>query len=80
MYTKVNSSLQILTSLSFGRYNASLLDLPRVNIILFEDLAKKLEAQLYEPTSLIHVLFMIKPPLRSYLDTLVSDHVIYGDL
>ena len=76
MYTKVASSLQILTSLSFKRYNASQLELPRVNIILFEDLAKKLEAQLYEPTSLIHVLLIIKPSLRFNYDTLVNDYVI----
>ena len=63
-------------SLSFGRYNASQLELPRVNIILFEDLAQEVQTQLYEPTSLIHVVFIITPRLGFNYDTLVSDNVI----
>ena len=47
-----------------------------MNIILFEDLAQKLQTQLYEPTSLIHVLFIITAPLGFNYDTLVSNNVI----
>ena len=51
-----------------------------MNIILFEDLAKKVQTQLYEPTSLIHVLFIITPHLGFNFDTLVSDFAIYDTI
>ena len=45
-----------------------------MNIILFKDLAEKVQTQLYEPTSLIHVLFIITPHLGISLNTMVSDN------
>ena len=47
-----------------------------MNIILFEDLAQKVQTQLHEPTSLIHVVFIITAPLGFNYDTVVSDNVI----
>ena len=47
-----------------------------MNIILFEDLAQTVQTQLHEPTSLIHVVFIITPPLGFNYKTMVSDNVI----
>ena len=75
-YVQINFLLQILHSLSLERYNASLLELPRVNIILFEDLAQKLQTTLYTPNNLIRTLFIMTPASRINVNTSVSVHIM----
>ena len=75
-YVQINFLLQILHSLSLEQYNASLLELPRVNIILFEDLAQKLQTTLHTPNNLIHTLFIMTSSSRINVNTSVSVHII----
>ena len=56
---------QILSSISISNRNISVLEVPRVNLIMFEDLVPHLHSLLYEHTSLIHILGIIRPTNKS---------------
>ena len=61
---------QIISSLSYAQYNASLLEMPRVNIILFDDLAKAVYTKPYKSTNLLHTVVILKPkPLYRHSST-----------